>query len=78
MKQLTQDIFKDAPWWAKSAAVDASGDVCIYSSSAKSLKCDFYLESFLPHHYAAYVAHVDEGYDPTDWQNSAIDREVSA
>lgn len=77
MKKLTQAIFDGAPWWAKSAAISAQGEAHIYGTAAKNLSRDDYLSCFLPHHYAGYMEFVGFDYDPTDWQNSAIDREVS-
>lgn len=77
MKQLTQDIFKDAPPWVKSAVVDSEG----------GLWCSMYPVSALrPDNTGWFVITGDKdgfrmvgkGYyeQIANWQNSAIDREV--
>lgn len=72
MKQLTQDIFKDAPDWVKSFALDSNGELHAYSVEKKWLStCGFYHHAPL----GSYSELYEVDYDATDWQNSAIDRE---
>lgn len=86
MKQLTQAVFEGAPDWAASAAVDDDGTAYWYNARSSQLVIDY---EWGHHHVNAYVEdlpnypeHLDKfetagfGYDTTDWQNSAIDREV--
>ncbi|MBP3945154.1 hypothetical protein [Psychrobacter sp. K31L] len=73
MKQLTQADLIKAPKRINSAAIDENGDAWGYSAYKQDLKhnhkrwsddtlnCDFWF--------------IGEGFDTTDWQNSAIDRE---
>lgn len=74
MKQLTQAIFKDAPDWARSAAVDAHGTAIYYEVSKDKLKP--WLDVPFPMMVGGFRTR-DAGheYDSTNWQNSAIDRE---
>lgn len=72
MKKLTQAVFKYAPSWVKSAAVDRYGFARFYPCEASEihptngdLPADFFFASVI----------IDNGYDTTDWQHSAIDRE---
>lgn len=72
---LTQDIFKDAPDWVKSAAVDADGDAYFYDVDKSKLTKGVlgeYLISVSGGNYK--VAGSD--YDTTNWLSSAINREV--
>lgn len=76
MKQLTQDIFDGAPDWVKSAAVDSDGECYWYSLS----KCELRLQAewwLYRHIDGATCDYVGEGFDTTDWKNSAIDREAT-
>lgn len=81
MKQLTQAIFKDAPDWVKSAAVDADGSGYFNNVSVSQLT------KFQGRYYHSGNIFTNDGellevqvkflgydFDPTDWQNSAIDR----
>ena len=74
-KTLTQDDFKGAPDWVKSAAVDDDGHAWGYACKASDL-------SVLNggHHATVHVKnsplHLGSGYPGDEWwQNSAIDRE---
>ena len=84
MKKLTQAVFDGAPDWVASAAIDEDGSAVWYSSYSCQLLAD---KLGGEHHINAYVEdlpnypeHLDKfklvgiGYDPTDWQDSAIDR----
>ena len=74
MKQITQDIFYDAPDWVKSARVTSTGLIWGYNLSLSELK-----------EWAAQGRNIKEldyisiGFSAPAacWQNSAIDREVS-
>ena len=73
-KTLTQDVFKDAPDWVKSAAVDQDGDAWGYECTTKDLS---YFNR--GHHAIIHVRHtpyhIGSGYDAEWWEESAIDRE---
>lgn len=73
MKQITQDIFYDAPDWVQSAAVNENGNAYLYECCADDLLCEIIYgrwevsvlgDSFL---FAGKC-------DATNWQNSAIER----
>lgn len=74
MKQLTQAIFKNAPDWVKSAAVDENGMTYWYGCPSSDLFIVDDWWDWRPGHKSKYIGdkHV------SDWQNSAIDREVTA
>ena len=75
MKKLTQADFKDAPDWVESAAVDSFGDTYLYSERASDIIHDD-THNF-PDQYTHNYKDIFVGKsDLTDWQNSAIDREV--
>ena len=73
-KTLTQDIFKGAPEWVRSAAVDQDGDAWGYGCTTKDLS---YFNR--GHHAMIHVKHppyhIGSGYDAEWWEESAIDRE---
>lgn len=74
MKQITQTIFDGAPSWVKSAAVDSDGSAYRYECKKSGLSR---FELLFDVAYAGDRAEfLGEVYDATDWQNSAIDREV--
>lgn len=82
MKKLTQEIFKYAPDWVQSAAVDSDGYVYWFNSYACQLE-----QASTEHYINAYDYDIGDGetgrkyecagsgYDTTDWKDSAIDRE---
>ncbi len=76
MKQLTQAIFKDAPGWVKSAAIDSDGKAYFYACRADDLSVENIRGAW-------DVMVVNDNclffgeYNTTDWQNSAIDREFN-
>lgn len=81
MKQLSQDVFNGAPDWVKSAAVDAGGGAWFYSVGRDDLRvvltrCES--ERWSCTHIDDATCEFIGGYDPTNWQNSAINREVTA
>ena len=75
MKQLTKSIFSAAPRWVKSAAINADGEVYWYNAS-KSQLGQTYTEHFINVWMTRQSKFVGKT-DATNWQNSAIDREVS-
>lgn len=80
MKKLTQDVFKGAPDWVRSAAVDENGVANYFSVASEHLLAGktatggmwLFISTKLEHKFQR----ISGGFDPTDWQNSAIDREV--
>ena len=70
---LTQDIFKDAPDWVVSAAVDEDGECYWYSVSEKLLKLGDGFWLYLQNNGAS-CEYLGDGFDAEDWQNSPIDR----
>lgn len=77
MKKLTQDVFKDAPTRARSAAIDGDGDLWFFGCKAWHLIPNGSLAWFQTKIRCKYAV-CARYYDPTDWQNSAIDREVKS
>ena len=73
MKKLTQAVFEGMPKWIKSARVDNKGKLVVYSLDASTVTRILNNEILLPWNCGIW----DSDYDTTDWQNSAIDREVS-
>ena len=72
-KQLTQDVFKGAPPWVKSASITAYGRLMFHGVHKSKL-----LIADVGMHYSISSASVCEStkrYDYTNWQHSAIDRE---
>ena len=80
MKQLTQAIFDGAPDWVKSAAINADGDTWFHSVPKNKLNIwltrDESAEWKCVGVTGVQVYYIGQ-HDATDWQNSAIDREVS-
>ena len=74
MQQLTQAVFNGTPDWVKSAAVDSDGFAYLYEESADSLV--LHELEFSNHRWGTAKKSLGGNYDNTDWQNSAIDREV--
>ena len=77
MKKLTQAVFDDAPDWAVSAAVDASGGAWFYSVEKDDLRvvvtsCE--TEQWSCIHINNATCDFIGRYDAADWQQSAIDR----
>ena len=73
MKQLTQADFLGMPKWVKSARINAKGKLVVYSLEKSLVTRILKNEILLPWNCGIW----DSDYDTTDWQNSAIDREVS-
>ncbi len=82
MKKLTQAVFDGAPDWVKSAAVDDDGVGTYYADTAEYLKAvkvcgsGFWIYREGGNKRFELQA-IGNDFDATDWQNSAIDREVS-
>lgn len=75
-KNLTQDVFKDAPDWVKSAAVDDDGGAWGHEVNTDMLVPLPYSNRWVQNCYRVnYPHYIGAGYDTTDWQHSAIDRE---
>lgn len=72
MKQLTQAVFKGMPKWIKSARIDKKGKLVVYSLDAATVTRILNNEILLPWNCGIW----DSDYDTTDWQSSAIDREL--
>ena len=73
--QLTQKVFKDAPDRVKSAVMDSQGRVWLFECTKEHLA---------PNH-RLWVSDIETGFyyygggfDTTDWQNSAVNKETSA
>lgn len=76
LPKLTAEVFDrpDCPEWAKFAAVDADGTVWVYDNepwTSKENGC------WICHaHIDEGLACIAEGFDPSDWQKSLIERPV--
>lgn len=78
MKQLTQEVFKDAPDWFISAAIHESGYARLWSVPKSKLSpCGREFISTSVFGETVYSMPLGDGFNTTDWQNSAIDREVA-
>lgn len=76
MKQLTQAIFDGTPDWVKSASIQADGLATLHDVTRDRLKV--WLDVPFPMMVGGWQSKdAGTGYDTTDWQNSAIDREVN-
>ena len=72
-KTLTQDDFKGAPDWVKSTAVDEDGYAWGYAVDTLFLSIDDNGGKWIANFGKCMC--LGNGYDTTNWQNSAIDRE---
>ena len=72
-KTLTQDVFKGAPEWVRSAAVDEDGYAWCYAVDTLFLSIDDNGDKWIAN-FGKSVCLGNE-YDTTNWQNSAIDSE---
>lgn len=77
MKQLTQEVFKNAPDWVKSASIDVEGDLIFHGCKADDLiispACGWFIST-----NQCRSSIVDKGYDAEFWEESPIDRVVRA
>lgn len=83
---LTQEIFKGMPSWAKSAAISGYGLVNYFSVTKDRIEvygrdwCISRVNSIdwppMNHDFHSVYGYIAA--DTTDWQNSAIDRELAA
>ena len=71
--KLTQKAFKDALPAVKSAVMDSQGRVFLFECVKKHLTPNH--RSWASDIETGFYYH-GAGFDATDWQNSAIDREV--
>lgn len=76
MKKLTQDMFSSAPKWAKSMAVNEDGEAYWYNAPISQLS-QSHSEHFINKWITRRSKFIGKNYDTTDWQNSAIDREMT-
>lgn len=79
-KTLTQEVFKGAPEWVRSAAVDRNGRAWGYVVRKSQLEvysdvCFVTKGISDPSKYGQLMICLGEPYVTTNWQNSAIDRE---
>lgn len=74
MKKVTRDVFIGAPDWAESFAVDADGRAWYYACPVSSLRRVAYC--WLQARGRVNIERAIGEFDWSDWQNSAIDREV--
>lgn len=70
---LTQAIFKDAPDWVKSAAVDSDGTAVWHLKSKSFLLLRIFCEKPMFKRGPSDKV-VGSGYDAKDWHKSAINR----
>lgn len=84
MKKLTQAVFSlpECPEWALSAAVDGDGvgtyyaDTAGYLEAIKVFNSEFWIyKEGGNKRFELQV--IGNDFDATDWENSAIDREVN-
>ena len=79
MKKLTQDVFIGQPDWFMSAAIHENGYARLWSVPKSNLTpCGREFISTSIFGETVYSMPLGDGFDATDWQNSAIDREVTA
>ena len=91
MVKLTQAVFDKAPGWAKSADVIHSGRAFYRSVTKSKMRvaglwrslihkqdvCGYRSQMIGMGYYDSHAKYVPATvFDSTDWQNSAIDREV--
>ena len=78
MKKLTQAVFDlpECPPDARSAAVDSDGEAWVFLCDKSKLKIEdaFGSSGHYPSVLTREVRFIGEGYDTTNWQQSAIDR----
>ena len=74
-KTLTQDVFKGAPEWVKSAAVNESGIAYGHEKTKSNLRVLFIGSGGVHIASGSNTIELGKGYDTTNWQNSAIDKE---
>lgn len=84
MKQLTQAVFEGMPDWVKSAVIDEDGTAWFHSKMKSQLIAIPADGDYLGCHDAPVrppdydkTEYIGAGYDTTNWQNSAIDREFA-
>ena len=75
-KLLTQEVFKDVPEWVKSVAVDSDGKAWGHEVDKSMLVPLPYSDRWVQNcHRDNHPHYIGNGYDTTDWKQSAIDRE---
>lgn len=77
MKKLTQAVFDGAPDWFMSAAIHGNGYARLWSVPKSNLApCGREFISTSIFGETVYSMPLGDEFDATDWQNSAIDKEV--
>ena len=91
MRKLTQEVFKNAPDWAKSADLISSGHGFYRSVTKDKMRvaglwrslirkedvCGYRSQMIEQGYYDSQGKYIPAiEFDRNDWQNSAIDREV--
>lgn len=76
LPKLTTEVFDrpDCPEWAKYAAVDADGDGFYYEDKPRACEADG--EWLVDRCIVGTNRIITDDFDPTDWQNSLIERPV--
>ena len=77
-KTLTQDAFKGAPDWVKSAAVNESGIAYGLEKTKSNLRVLFIGSGGVHIASGSNTIELGKGYDTTNWQQSAIDRKSTS
>jgi hypothetical protein len=72
-RQLTQADFKDVAPWVESMAIDGNGRAWGYAVSTSLLSIDDKACEWIAS--IGKSINLGAGYDTTNWQHSAIDRE---
>ena len=73
-KTLTQADFKGAPDWVRSASIGSDGVLLLHGCKVAQLRISDTMLWHVPINLVR-SAIIKRGYDATDWQNSAINRE---
>lgn len=78
MKKLTQEVFDlpECPEWAESAAVDGFGCLAFMNSGKDNWYACSGVFEYMGVNMESKYYQVEEGYDTTNWQQSAIDRGI--
>ena len=78
MKKLTQAVFNILPSRFTCAAIDEDGKAFAFPCNSNELRICRLSPGNSEHVFEeGNYSYIGDGYDPKDWQNSAIDREVN-
>jgi len=75
LQHMGQWVFKDAPEWVESAAVDKNGQAYRYGGPLEGLYVE---QDAWINEYCQTVQRIDGVFDATNWQHSAIARDRSS